>query len=674
MELITFKRWSRSPWGIFSSLGKNIRIGVLCVSLSILVLPGKSQQSVDSVLNSKNDKEIELDEVVVSAQRTPVLQSELMRVVQVITRSEIEQAAATDLSGLLEYIQGVDIRQRGGSAQADISIRGGTFDQTMILLNGVNISDPQTGHHNLNLPVDLNSIERIEVLKGPGARIFGPNAFNGAINIIAGETKNKKFSGVITGGQYASGDISVAASAPIGKTQQHFSVNGSTSDGYISNTDYKAANLFYRVQLPGKSFDYDLQAGYLSKDFGANSFYTPRFPDQFEAIKSKFVSLKIKNNNKPKLTAQTYWRRHHDRFELFRNEAPAWYSGHNYHMTDIAGGSVNWAQTWNSSRINAGIEYRYEHIYSNVLGDSLDALIRVPGENGHYFSKSYARNGLSFMSEYSFWNGPFTLSAGFLIYVNPSLPEGISLYPGLDVGYKVTQNLRLFANANRTLRLPTFTDLFYNSATNTGNAELKPEEAITIETGLHYEWTAMKFDAAVFKRYGRNLIDWVRYSTDEKWQSMNLTKVDITGIETGIGYTSVVENSMINSCNIDYTYIFSSKESSGYASLYVLDNIRHKLDFSLNHRLTRNSGADWKLSVQKRNGGYQPYTGDKFENEIPYGTVVLADMRTWYVLNKMTIFISVTNLFNTKVVDHANVSQPGLWMKMGIKWNFKQSS
>lgn len=667
----TFKRWTRSPWGIFSSIGKKIRIGVLAVTFSLLVLPGKSQQSVDSsIVNVKHDKQIELDEVVVSAQRTPVLQSELMRVVSVITRAEIEQAGANSLAGILEYVQGIDIRQRGGGSQADISIRGGTFDQTMILLNGVNLTDPQTGHHNLNLPVDLESIERIEVLKGPGARIFGPSAFNGAINIITGESKGKSIRASISGGQYGSGDISVSASAPLGISSQHISLSGSTTDGYIENTDSKAANAFYRMILPVNRTQYEVQAGLLLKSFGANSFYTPRFPDQFEAVRSEFLSMKMKTEGKIRLTSQVYWRRHHDRFELFRSSAPSWYTGHNYHMTDIAGGSVNWTISRKSSRINSGLEYRYEHIYSNVLGDSMPQTLRVPGEEGQYFTRSYARQGLSAMTEYSWWQGPFSLSAGALLYFNPSLPEGITLYPGLDIGYQANSNLRLFANINRTLRLPTFTDLFYSSPTNKGNRELKPEEAISIETGLNYSVKSIKLDLAVFKRYGSNLIDWVRYSADEPWLSMNITKVDITGVETGIGYfPSEKEKPVFRSVMVNYTWMVTSKESSGYSSLYVLDNLRHKLDISVNHALTRKSGIDWKLSLQDRDGGYQPYVNDGFREEIPYKANFLIDMRAWYGFGNFTVFFSVTNLLDSEIVDHSNVTQPGFMARGGVKFN-----
>ena len=133
--------------------------------------------------------------------------------VSVIPREEIEYAPVTSIQELLEYVAGVDVRQRGAEGvQADISIRGGTFDQTLILLNGVNITDPQTGHHNLNLPVSINQIERIEILEGPAARVYGPNAFSGAINIVTRQPDKTSWKLAIEGGSFGYFDVQGAGS------------------------------------------------------------------------------------------------------------------------------------------------------------------------------------------------------------------------------------------------------------------------------------------------------------------------------------------------------------------------------------------------------------------------------------------------------------------------------
>lgn len=665
-RVVCFKRWTRKSYAVFNSLGRNIQIGVLSLSCSILTLPGFSQEQPDSSRTVKTERELELSEVVVSAQRVPLLQSQLMRTVQVITRAEIEQAASTDLAGLLEHIRGVDIRQRGAfGMQADVSLRGGSFDQTLILLNGVNLSDPQTGHHNLNLPVDLSSISRIEVLQGPGARVFGPNAFNGVINIITGEPGRQSLTASFSAGQFNYFQGSIGGSFYTGKFHHHLSASSVKSSGYITNTDFKNENIYYRALMPVLDAFIDVQAGYTNRAFGANSFYSPKYPDQFEQTRTHILALKFlpaKINLRPSI----YWRRHHDRFELFRNEAPSWYKGHNYHMTDVAGASLNWMTSGKVGKTSFGLDYRFEHIYSNVLGETLDSPRIVNGEPGQFFTKSFQRESVSFMGEQVFIHGPYSASVGVLIHMNESLPDGFSIYPGLDLGWQISPTIRLYTSANRTLRLPTFTDLFYSGPTNIGNPDLKPEEAISIETGLKATAGIVNAEFTVYRRYGKNMIDWVKFPGNEKWQSLNLTSINITGLEAGINLT-FQEKSIVRNTGLHYTWLDASKKSDDFTSMYVLDNLRHKIDLNLGHRITRNSGVDWKFTWQDRDGGYQPFTDGLYEGEISYKPVLLVDARAYYNYKIFQVFAEATNLTDANVIDHANVPQAGRWVRAGIK-------
>jgi iron complex outermembrane receptor protein len=669
-KFVCFRRWTRRGYAVFNSLKQHIRIGVLSLSCSILVLPGHSQEQPDSSRTDKTNREIDLGEVVVSAQRTPTVQSQLMRTVQVITKAEIEQSPATGLAGLLEHVSGVDIRQRGAfGMQADISIRGGTFDQTLILLNGVNLTDPQTGHHNLNLPVDLSAIQRIEVLQGPGARIFGPNAFNGAINIITREPGEKSLAVTLAGGEYGFARASVNASFEAGKTAHFLSVDGNRSDGYIPNTDFENLNLYYQSRLSLLKIPLSFQTGYTVRAFGANSFYTPRYPNQFEETKSGFFSLSSEITGKTTFRPLIYWRRHHDRFELFRDDAPEWYTTHNYHMTDVAGASANWLRTSSRFRSSLGLDYRYEHIFSNVLGNELAVPVAVPGESGIFFTRSYQRQHLSLMAEQAVYAGRLSLSGGLLAHLNNSLPQGISLYPGLDAGWQVSQHLRWVASVNRTLRLPTFTDLFYAGPTNLGNPDLKPEEAISLETGLKINKGRVNAELLTYRRWGRNMIDWAKFPGDEKWRSLNLTRVNITGAEAGfnLSFGGTGLNKFLSNVSIHYTWLQADKESEGFTSLYVLDHLRHKLDAGFSHRFSTRSGLIWKLSWQDRAGGYQPFADGSFSEEIPYKPVIQLDVKAHYDFRKIQLFAEATNLTDARILDHANVPQAGRWVMGGVK-------
>jgi vitamin B12 transporter len=272
-----------------------------------------------------------------------------------------------------------------------------------------------------------------------------------------------------------------------------------TSDGFTENTDFKTGNIFYRSTTSLGASKLDMQGGYNQKAFGANSFYTPRFPDQFEATRTGFASLQLIPDGSINLKPTIYWRRHHDRFELFRDNAPDWYSSHNYHMTDVAGASLNWSNTGKLGVSSLGLDYRYERIFSSVLGEPLAKQTAVKGYDDAFFSHSYQRSGFSIMVEHTIYAGNFSASAGLLTYLNTDLDNGVSFFPGLDLGWEFIPNWRWFASTNRTLRLPTFTDLFYSGPGNIGNPLLKPEEAISVETGLKSRWMGMDFDMAVFR-------------------------------------------------------------------------------------------------------------------------------------------------------------------------------
>jgi iron complex outermembrane receptor protein len=173
-KVLIFSKWKRKSYSLFQTLNKQVVISVLATTylLSVPAITIAIEQDTTEI-----KMEYDLAEIEVSAQRSPALYSQVARIVSVIERKEIESSPAQSVQDLLEYVAGVDVRQRGvEGVQADVSIRGGTFDQTLILLNGINITDPQTGHHNLNIPLSLSQIERIEILEGPAARVYGPNA------------------------------------------------------------------------------------------------------------------------------------------------------------------------------------------------------------------------------------------------------------------------------------------------------------------------------------------------------------------------------------------------------------------------------------------------------------------------------------------------------------------
>ncbi len=666
-----FKHWTRKSYSVFNSLNKTIHIGVLLFTVSILCQPLIAQDSIQNKETADEIKEEELDEVVISASKAPVLQSELMRVVQVITRKDIEHSPAQNISDILEFARGLDVRSRGGfGVQSDISIRGGTFDQTLILLNGINITDPQTGHHSLNLPIDIQSIERIEILQGSGARVFGPNAFNGAINIITITPQDAFINADLTGGEYGYFSASLSNGFNIGSTSHYLSVSGKASDGFTDNTDFKNNNVFYRTLIPLTKSSFDLQTGYNNKAFGANSFYSPRFPNQFEETKTIFSSLSWISPLSINLKPVIYFRRHIDRFELFRNNAPSWYNNHNHHLSTVYGAALTYMHTGNFGITTLGIDYRFEDIYSNVLGFETDNPKQVRGYD-LFYTKYYSRQGLSFMAEQNLYLGNFSLSGGLLTYYNSGLNK-ISFFPGIDLGYKINEKQRMFGSISRTLRLPTFTDMFYTGPTNTSNPNLEPEEAISLEAGINNKFNYFNIEISGFKRWGKNMIDWVMYEGDEKWQSMNHTKIDISGFELFINKPiQIVANNQPGNISLSYAFVYADKANSEMISNYVLDYMKHKLDIALTIPVLSKGGISFNISRQHRAGSYMLYENGVSTSIVSFEPFWLSDIKAFYSLKQFKVYTEVSNIFNVEVIDIANVPQPGRWLKIGISYSHK---
>jgi vitamin B12 transporter len=618
-------------------------------------------------------KQVTLEELVITAERTPVMFEQLKRSIQVITRKEIDRMPVRNVSELIGYALNTDVRNRGAyGMQADVSVRGGSFDQTLILLNGMNINDPQTGHHNLDIPIDLSGINRVEILKGPGARVFGPNAFNGVINIITTEKKPDQLAFSAMGGQYGLYSLSGSANLHIGNSTNNLHLNTSGSDGFTENTDFRTFNIFYSgTSLKKQRLEY--QAAYMKKAFGANSFYTPKYPDQFETTKTIFASARFKTGFKG-FAPSVYFRRHYDEFRLFRDEAPSWYTTHNYHYTDVIGSNANiWTRTGNSGKLSVGYDVRYESIKSNKLGDSLAQPIPINGAEGKYYTLGKARTSTGLFVEESIIVNRLSVSAGLLASYLSALPGKVAFYPGIDVAYLVGKYYRVYGSANRTLRLPTFTDLYYNDPTSKGDPNLKPEEAITVEVGVKLNKPGIIASAAIFNRFGHNMIDWVKLESQDPWQATNITDINVGGVEASIAF-NIEELSgskiFLKSVTVQYACLQANKTSDEFMSRYALDILRNKADLLIYHKVWRNISASWVLSYQDREGGYIKYVNKIPETEeTPYDPYVVLDFQLNYVRKSWMLYAEAINLLNNEYVDYGNVPQSGRWIRMGVRFN-----
>ena len=587
------------------------------------------------------------------------------RVLTVIDKAEIKRTAVQSIDQLLDYVSGIDIRQRGtNGTQADISVRGGSFDQVLVLLNGVNITDPQTGHFNLDIPVNLSDVSRVEILEGSSARVLGPNAFSGAINIVTENFDKKALNAQLTAGSFNTFGESVSGKFGTEKFHTFASVSHNSSSGYIANTDYDLSSAFIQSVLKtNNAGKFDLQLATQLKEFGSNAFYSFAYPNQFENSKTFFAALNwVLTKGKFSYTAQAYWRRHNDRFELFRDNvgAPAWYTGHNYHMTDVTGGKVSVSYLSKLGKTTLGADIRNEHIFSNVLGDLMDNQKAVPFETNKFFTREANRFLATGFLDQTLNIKRWYFSAG--VAATRSSSFGTNGYGGVDVAYAINENVRVFADANSAVRLPTFTDLYYKSATQLANPNLKPEKSQTVEIGTKIKQSDWKLDATIFKRFGQDVIDWTKAPDSTKWQSRNLTNVDAVGADIAFDY--YFRHSFLNKISVTYSYLNMDKSASGFDSKYALDYLKNKVTLSIQHKIWSNLSASWIGSYSDRAGQYTDFKTAKL---VDYSSYFLLNGRLLWSEKHFDIFADVNNILDTTYADYGGLTQPGRNFNAGVR-------
>ena len=661
-SILCFRRWKRKPYAAFASLGKVVKIGVICVAYSLITMRAQPAlaQSVPGII--AKDTLRELDEVSITGERPPQFRS-LMHVVAVITRSDIERAAVRNLSDLLRYVEGVDIRARSPqNVQADISLRGGTFDQTVILLNGVNITDPQTGHHSLNIPINMENVVRIEVLQGPGAWTFGAVAYSGAINIVTGLADASGATAGLAQGMHKYQNYNAAGTVARKDFRAAVSADKSKSDGFTANTDFDIDNVYAQLRYTLPHGAINGQFGYQNKDFGANNFYGPEYPTQYEHTRTFLSSLRYNiDKHRWGMAATIYHRQHQDRYELFHSNPAPWYAGANYHRTDVAGALVQFDYISQLGTTTAGMNFRYEHIYSNNLGEPLATPVAIKGEDAFY-TLGNTRNHFSGFLRHTLHVQKFHATLGLMGAGNNAF--GFRLYAGGNVAYDITPRWQLNAAASNSYRLPTFTDLYYHAGQQHGSIDLIPEEAINGELSLRYRDGYWNAAVSGFFRYGYQTISWV-FKDDQMWHAENIADVATCGGNLHIAYAP--QQRFFKKAALHYAYIYADPRLDESVS-YTIEQMTHQITGTWQHGIWRQLAAAWQLTCRQRAGAYTPYNAatGTYAAPVTFAPFWLCDLKVYWDAAHYTVFVEATNLFDRQYFDFGNIPQPGRWLKAGI--------
>ena len=523
------------------------------------------------------DQTTDLDEVVVLSSKLDLPFSKNFRTVNIISSEDIKNSPVTNVSDLLQEITGIDVRRRGvGGVQGDLYIRGGGFDQTLLLVDGMKMDDAQTGHHTLNMILPLYLIERVEIIKGPAARIFGQNAFNGAINIVTKDFGGEKGTihmnlNELSYGSFEQKNISLSTKITAENIKSLISYSGNRSDGYRHNTDFKRNNYFVKTSFNTNKSPVNIIASFNENKFGANGFYaSPSATEQYEETQASLLGVTTTiNSEKLSITPRLYWRRGQDEYIYIRYN-PSVYR--NLHKTNKVSAELSGSYFSKSGITGFGVDLSTVNISSNNLGDHKRTTVNLFADHTFqlFDEKLFISPGiaLSYFSDMSFHS-----------------------FPGIDLGYNVSSDFKIYSNIGKTYRIPTYTDLYYSDRTTVGNENLNPESATSTELGLKYNSSNFKFSAALFNRSAKNIIDYVKSSENDLWKAENIGSLTTKGYEFDISYSfkSSYDLSNVNSISIGYTNIRDNNYVTDINfSKYSLNSLKHHLISKLNLKYIKN--------------------------------------------------------------------------------------
>lgn len=696
-KALVFKQFTHKGWSLFACLGRVVVISVLSASTLRNATAASRNVSTDEepADTVRIDKELTIDDIEVTASRVPLALGQAARMVTVLTRDDIQAAPVQSVNDLLKYAAGVDVRQRGPfGAQTDVSIRGGTQEQITILLNGINICDPQTAHNVFDYPIDKDDIDHIEVLEGPAARVYGTSSLVGAINIVTKKhttlnlssshssndlsnsknSQNSNLSARLEGGSY--GYLQAAARGALATRRFSHSLSASytRSDGYLRSAsghlsaDYKTGKAFYQGTYSDSDVDLYWHAGLSTKDYGSNTFYSVRFDNQFEHTLKATTALQAETKRGWfHLRPAIYWNRNMDRFELIRGDESK--VPFNYHRTDIFGANLN---AWFDSPIGRtalGMEMRYEDLVSTTLGETLNRPHHIHHTSRDY-TKGLNRTNLQLFVEHNIVIDRFTLSAGITAVDNSQADMNMRVYPGIDVSWRFADGWKLYAGYNSSLRMPSFTELYYSVGGHKADSHLKPEELSAIEAGVKYQRGGVNAVATVFHNHYKNLIDWINdgsldESGNEYWQSVNFGKINALGVETNVALdfrTLLPAQRLLKSFSAGWCWINQKQDrKEGVISQYALEYLRNKLTAAATLNLWRRLDLTVNWRLQHRQGQYKDLDGATHR----YQTYGVVDSRLSWTEPKWSLYLEGNNLLDRDYVDFGNVRQPGFWFVAG---------
>jgi vitamin B12 transporter len=575
------------------------------------------------------------DTIVVTASALGVTLTESLQSVTVIDRLEIEAAPAATLAELLDRVAGVDVRRRGAAGvQADIGIRGTAYEQTLLLLNGVPLRDPQTGHHDLNIPVPLEQIERIEVVRGPGGLAYGGNATGGLINIVTRQPGGTEIGAGFRAGSFATREGRGYFGRGGERAGHLFSVAAHHSDGHLSDSrsdsDLRQTMYSGHAEFSAGSLTWGLGAE--DKAFGAWKFYTADFPDQREETTSRLAYMSGQTRfGDWEVAPRVFWRGHQDWFRTMVGEI----AFINEHETDVHGVHFDARRGFAQGTFALGAGTTREQIESSALDDHRRSESSLWAAHRHRVGER------------------ISLEAG--VHVISFSDHGSELLPSFGLGYRFSPHWRGFLSSARSARVPSWTEQHLLTAGNVGNPDLRPERSDYHEAGVRFFGSEHRLSAAVFERRTDRLIDWSRSSGEVAWMADNFDDHRTRGSD--IEWHWRPRNlTGIQSLTATWIVLSTWLDDRGREIKYALDFPRRS--WTVGGLLGPIAGVDVSLTARR------------VERASANRSTQLA-VRAQRRFGAFQAFVEGSNLLDEEIIEAGFAPLPGRAVFAGLNWQFR---
>ncbi|HKH70347.1 MAG TPA: TonB-dependent receptor [Vicinamibacterales bacterium] len=558
----------------------------------------------------------------------PVELGSVSRTMTILTREQIERLPVQSVADLLRLAASVDVRMRGvHGAQSDFAVRGANFGQVLVLVDGVRLNDAQSGHHNGDIPVPLDAVERIEVLYGPGSSLLGADAFGGTINVITRRAVESP-SLVVQGGSFGIASGRGQAGFQRGAVRESLAVSADRSSGFMYDRDYRTTIIRSRTALGAAT---NISIAYLGKEFGANNFYGGNAPSR-EWTNQTLVAAdhRFADVGGWSTVASASYRTHGDRF-LFNQLQPQ--LSDNRHRTHAGLAGFSGARrVGDVGTLTAGIESGGDWIRSTNLGDHSTARVSGFGEWRQEIGTRTQVDGTLRVDRYSEF--------------------GTSWNPSGGIGWWAFSMLRLRASAGRAFRVPTFTERYYSDPANLAREEVGPETAWAGEGGADLLITGgWIVQATIFARADGDVIDWLRPTTADRWRTYNIRDVDTRGVELGVRKTFTGGPMIL----AEYTALDVDAAAVNQLSKYVLDYAPHSFIAAAAIPLPARFSVAPRVEYRRRSR-----TTGMFD-------YVLLDARIGKRLNqRFELYVDGSNLLDEKYQEIAGVAMPGATVAVSL--------